>query len=137
MKDKEISTEIGARLKQIREANRLSIADMARQIGVYRESYARNERGATIPSVISLSNLGYLFDISLDWLIMDKGPMIFTEKTGGSKAVEQTAGYPPLSDEIKELLDYMGKIPLLRHEILSHFYRFKEEHQGMMERAIK
>jgi hypothetical protein len=38
---------------------------------------------------------------------------------------------PPLPEDLKELVDHMEKMPLLRHEILAHFHRFKEEHPLM------
>jgi transcriptional regulator with XRE-family HTH domain len=129
--------EIGARLRKMRDAYRYSIVGMANQLSVHRETYGKNEMGISVPGAISLYNLGNLFNISLDWLVCNKGPMYFTEKTGEQKAADAAAGSPPLSDEIKELVDYMGKIPLLRYEILSQFHRFREEHQAMVEKAIK
>jgi hypothetical protein len=37
----------------------------------------------------------------------------------------------------KELLEHMGKIPLLRHDILLRFQQFKEEHPLMVENLMK
>jgi hypothetical protein len=38
---------------------------------------------------------------------------------------------------MKELLDHMEKIPLLRFEMMSHFYKFKEEHSELVEKTMK
>jgi len=31
--------------------------------------------------------------------------------------------------EVKELLEYMGRDPLLRYEMLIHFYKYKKEQE--------
>ena len=39
--------------------------------------------------------------------------------------------------DVKELLEHMEHIPLLRHEVLAFFYRFKEEYKEMVETTMK
>jgi hypothetical protein len=54
-----------------------------------------------------------------------------------AEAVPLQPQTPPLLPDIQELLDHMDKLPLLRHEILAQFYRFKEENQAIVEKAMK
>jgi hypothetical protein len=35
-------------------------------------------------------------------------------------------------EEIKDLLEHMNRIPLLRHEVLVYFYKFKAEHKDIV-----
>ncbi|MCU0289068.1 MAG: hypothetical protein MUF15_22070 [Acidobacteria bacterium] len=44
---------------------------------------------------------------------------------------------PPLAEDLKEFIDHMEKIPLLRYKMLEQFHQFKEEHPLMVEKAMK
>jgi hypothetical protein len=39
--------------------------------------------------------------------------------------------------EVRELLQHMERIPLLRHEVLSFFYKFKLDYKDLVESSIK
>lgn len=138
MNNKDLAQNIAAKLKKIRQDKHLSISDMALKINVNRNSCARNENSRNIPNINTLLNLGHRLNISLDWLLLDKGSMYFTEKTEAIESINDAGEplSPPLPDDINELLLYMEKIPLLRHEILAQFYRFKETNQDLMQRTI-
>jgi hypothetical protein len=102
-------------------------------------TYVNNENGRTIPNFFTLYNMGYQFDVSLDWFVFNEEPVYRTEKTVEKKMQEVSplSQLQALLPDIKELLDHMDKIPLLRYEILVQFFKFKEEHQAMVERAMK
>jgi transcriptional regulator with XRE-family HTH domain len=138
MRKKEHEKKIAPKLKQIRQANNYSITGMANRLRVHRISYARNEDSQSIPGFSTLYKLGNEFNISLDWLILDKGSMHCTGKVEGegNKTAQDTVWHRSFPDDINELLDHMGKIPLLRFEILSQFYRFKKENQELVEKEM-
>ncbi len=87
----------------------------------------------------------------LDWLVCGKGPRYYKEKLEEEKddkevieekkvieEKEETQPVPVVKipeGEIKELLEYMERIPFLRHEILVSFYKFKEEHKEIVKAA--
>jgi transcriptional regulator with XRE-family HTH domain len=131
MKRKDLLKEIGYKLKKIREASRYSGANMASQVGVARSSYLRNENGDTCPDIISMRNLGNGFNVSLDWLICDKGPMNYREKeqiqTEKPGEIRETA-----PEDLRELLDLMKRIPLLRYKMLASFHEFKVQYKEMV-----
>ncbi len=124
MNRKDLAKDIAARLRKIRHAFRYACSDMARELNVSNSTYHRNEKGDTIPDPFSLYFLGTSLDVSLDWLITEKGTMM-----NPKKAVTTIEGSTqPLSDDLNELIAHMQHNPRLRFEILAQFHKFKEEH---------
>jgi transcriptional regulator with XRE-family HTH domain len=120
----------GQRLKEIRSHLDLTKLEMARKLGVDKASYYKNEYGKTFPSMASLKLLQKDHDISMDWLLFEKGPMFYREK--GNELTEAKPGETQLpaiveNTEVKELLAFMEKDPKLKHKIMLHFYEYKEE----------
>ncbi len=160
MNRKDLLKDIGYKLKKIREALNYSSPDMASRFGVVRSSYLRNESGQTCPDIQTMRILGTAFDVSLDWLICDKGPMYYREKepsrTQPEKPVEKIVDpqvpqtglqtgletKPSLEipdtvpEDIRELLEHMKRIPLLRYQILAAFHKFKAEYKDMVSTAM-
>jgi len=157
MNRKDLLKDIGYKLRKVRNNLNHSRPQMAARIGVVNSSYVRNENGQTCPDIISLRTLGKALDISLDWFICDKGPMYYKEKEEKPEkkpkekigeiqeemkevrapAAEKEPGNETWPKEIRELLDHMERIPLLRYELLAYFYKFKEEHNKMVAEAMK
>lgn len=157
MNRKELLKDIGYKLRKVRNTLNHSRPQMASRIGVVNSSYVRNENGETCPDIVSLRTLGRALGISLDWFICDKGPMYYKEKEEKPEekpeekeeeiqkemeavrepALEQEPGNETWPAEIRELLDHMECIPLLRYELLAYFYKFKEEHKEMVVEAMK
>lgn len=129
MDRKSLLREIGERLRKAREPFKFSQNEMADYLGAYRTSYSRYESGRTSPQMISLYRLAMANDFSLDWLITNRGPMFYSEK--------EKTGVGPLGEDVDELLEHMKHIPLLRHEVLVLFYKFKEDHKEMVDIAMK
>lgn len=135
----EFAKAIGDKMEKVRKNNNISVTNMAAALNINRITYVRNSIGRAIPNIYTLYNLGKRFGISLDWFLLDEEPMLRSEKIVEKEveAVPLQPQTPPLLPDIKELLDHMDKIPLLRHEILAQFYRFKEENQTLVEKAMK
>lgn len=60
--------EIGKRMRELREASRLSQVDIARLCGSNQTTIAKTETGKTAPSVKLLVWWADYFDVSLDYL---------------------------------------------------------------------
>jgi transcriptional regulator with XRE-family HTH domain len=129
MDRKSLLREIGERLRKARELFKFSQNEMADYLGAYRSSYSRYEAGRFSPQMISLYRLAMANDFSLDWLIANRGPMFYSEK--------EKTGVGPLGEDVDELMEHMKHIPLLRHEVLVLFYKFKEDHKEMVDIAMK
>lgn len=119
MHRKTILQDIALRLKKTRDALGISSGDMARRIGTYPATYYKYENARSFPHFTILSRLGDKLGISLDWLILDKGPMFYEEKENKTAAAVLPA-------EIQELVEQMEQIPVLKYEILLNFHKFKE-----------
>ena len=95
-----------------------------------------------LPGFSGLFSIAEKLGISLDWLVCGKGPVYYKEKKEKTDqeeeiAVEEKAIHqkflPGFSqDEINDFLELMSRIPLLRHEVLVFFYKFKEEHKDLV-----
>ena len=132
MNRKEIRKETSIRFKKMREALKSSQGELSAHLGVGRAGYAKYERGDTFPPLESLMVLTKTFDVSLDWLIAGKGPMLYKEKMKPEKITE----LEDVMKDVKDLLVHMERIPLLRYKVLSFFQEFKLEYKELVESAM-
>ncbi|MCX6584433.1 MAG: helix-turn-helix transcriptional regulator [Candidatus Aminicenantes bacterium] len=79
MNRKKVLQDIALRLKKIRETLRFSPVDMTKRIGTYRTNYYKYESATSFPHFAVLTRLGNNLGVSLDWLILAKGPMFYKE----------------------------------------------------------
>ncbi|MCP5102101.1 MAG: helix-turn-helix transcriptional regulator, partial [bacterium] len=110
--------------------------------GAVRSSYSRYEKAETAPQITTLYKLGKNYNVSLDWLILNKGPMYYKEKEIEIEKKNQKPKPKPdaetlqtITEEYDELKTLMERIPLLRYEIMSLLYKFKEDRQELVEAA--
>jgi transcriptional regulator with XRE-family HTH domain len=141
-----IVKETGLRLRKIRKTLKYTQEKMGSSLGVARPSYDKYERGEVFPGPSALNVLANTFNVSLDWLITNRGSMLYSEKAAPAENVQ-----PPeektqprektepdvLTADVKELLALMDRIPLLRYEILTSFHKFKLENKDLVEPFIK
>jgi transcriptional regulator with XRE-family HTH domain len=129
---KESLQEIGKRLRRVRKQLNYSLERMAGKLGISQSGYYKNEGRITLPRLNTLYRLFNDFDISLDWLLFDQGPMHYKEKRPGIESADGkkkngTLGLDDKSSEVRELLEAMDRDPLLRHELLVYFYKYKNK----------
>jgi transcriptional regulator with XRE-family HTH domain len=137
---------IGRRLIRLRKHLNYSLEEMARKLGLSKSGYYKNEGGLSFPGLETLDCLQRDYDISMDWLMFEKGPMHFQEKQPEPQPEpepekvekKETLDLEELSPDVRELLEYMEGDRLLKHEVLVYFYRYKErkEHQGLKESPL-
>jgi transcriptional regulator with XRE-family HTH domain len=72
-------SQIGTRIKRIRTTHKMSTNDFAAMLELSVNAYRKYERGLNTPSHKALILLVKNLDISLDWLLLNKGPMYFSE----------------------------------------------------------
>lgn len=134
MKKKEFLHEIAQKLLKIRETLGLSASDITGNIKVHRVTYYKYENGMAFPHFTVLSRLGNSLGISLDWLILNKGSMLYKEKVSANAAANPLDALP---GDIRELVEHMERIPMLKYETLLSFHQFKEKHKELVESSIK
>lgn len=124
-RDKAVAA-VGGRLNRLRSRFNFNLGEMARRLGLSRSGYYKEESGLALPKLEALNVLQQEYDISMDWLLFDKGPVYFREKV----AIEEEPkglNLEKLSPYVGELLEYMEKDPLLQHEVLVQFFKYKEK----------
>ncbi|MCK4764763.1 MAG: helix-turn-helix transcriptional regulator [Candidatus Aminicenantes bacterium] len=129
MSEKELRKEISIRFKKMRDALGFSQEKMGANMGAARPSIANYERGDAFPNLESIKMLANNFDISLDWLIAEKGPMFFAGKAQQEAGVDREE----LPDNIGEIFDIMLRVPAVRYGMLSYFYKMKNLNPEIME----
>jgi len=178
MNKSKLLSKISAKLKNLREQWDYERKEMADYLGLSRVGYGKNENGETYPGVKTLFLLSEDHDISIDWLMFDKGPMHLKDKEKlevlekrveelenelakehekvhqleqekerleqeNERAAErerelekEVAGKKAalaVNPEMNELLEHMRQIPLLYHEILSRFQKFKLDNRELVD----
>ena len=99
--DPALAERIGSRARACREAAKLTQADVAERVGLQVEVYGRLERGKMLPSVPTLTRLGYVLGVSHDVLLG------LAEERQGSAAGSIDDG---LSPELRRLLRSIRKL---------------------------
>jgi len=139
MDRKTLLKDFAYKLRKVRESLKYTQRKMADYFGTEKTNYTRYENGKIFPGFIGLSYFANSSGISLDWLVCGKGPRYYKENLEKEKDDKEEAQPVPAVEipegEIKELLEYMERIPFLRHEILVFFYKFKEGHKEIVKAA--
>ncbi len=133
MDDKALREEVAVRFRRISESLRRTQTQMAAHLGIVRPSYTRYETGKMFPGLSILHRLAKEFDISLDWLIADKGPMFYKDKM----SAEEKTARENMAAEVKELLEHMECIPLLHYKVMTFLHQFKLDHKELVESTMK
>ena len=117
---------VGKRLKEIRKQLNLSQEEFGQILGLKRTSLGKHERNECFPTRKILSILVDKYNISMDYLLCNRGTLYYKEKEG--KDI--------MDEEIKEMLAMMSRVPLVRHSMMSYYQRFKLENQELIEKEL-
>ncbi len=121
---------ISSRLKEVRLHFGHTQKKMAAYFGMGSNAYGKAENGYNAPGLKIFYILATRFGISLDWLVLGRGPM-FYEKKPGEKAADDE-----LSREINEMLELIDKLPLVRHLILGYFQELKLNYHEVIQQEL-
>ncbi len=142
---------IASRMRTIRSEKKLPVLEMASQLGISPNDYRKYERAVYSPPIHIQVLLAQKFNISLDWLILNKGPMYSDQietalqENDRRKQEEQQTREPAVpsdamivtSPEIKDLIRFMEDNPLHKFQMLTHFYHYKQEGQKAGEISVE
>jgi transcriptional regulator with XRE-family HTH domain len=138
--------DIKSRIIAIRKERNLTRPQMAAELNVGNNNYNKYERGLYLPSLKTLAILTEKFDISMDWLIYNKGAMHFSTiekalrenkelkqdlkeasaREGASVQTEAPDAEIVTDPEIKELIRYLEDNPLFKYQLMIYFHRHKQ-----------
>ena len=133
MKEK-LKKEIGARMRKIRKSLGYTQEKMVSNFDIGRANYSRIEKGEVLPGATILNVLKTEFSVSLDWLITNSGKMFLKEKD--KRADKDKVDMGKYSEEVRELLAYMEKVPMVKHAMLSYFMEYKIQHKKIIKQAM-
>jgi transcriptional regulator with XRE-family HTH domain len=132
-------------MRAIRTEKGLTVKELSTQLGVGPNDYRKYESAVYTPPVHIQVMLAQKYNISMDWLILDKGPMYRDQietalrqsekfKKESQPKTVQAGGEDVPSDavvvtspEIKDLVRFMEENPVYKFQLLSDFYKYKQE----------
>lgn len=107
---------------------------MATRLGITPGAYRKYETGKNFPFRNTLKRLADDFNISMDWLFFNKGPMYYKEKGQKEKELEEERmNLEKMTKEIAagpgvtELLEYMKQTPVFYHKLMLFFRDYQTE----------
>jgi len=130
----DIKSAFSKRLKELRQSLHYSTKEMGDCFNTTQVSYRRYEQEKMVPGFHSLYFFTEKLGVSLDWLVCGKGSVYYQDKEKKESLQNLLPGSSP--EEIKDLLEHMNRIPLLRHEVLACFYKFKEDHKELVAEGV-
>jgi transcriptional regulator with XRE-family HTH domain len=129
----QLRRDIGKRMRKVRKSMGFTQDKMASFFDVGRANYSRIEKGEIFPNPNVLNILRTQFNISLDWLITDQGKMANVDKVDNSSVLE----FGEHTEEIKDLLYHMGRIPMVRHTVLGFYFDYKEKNKKIIKEFLE
>ncbi len=130
----ELKKEIGRRMRKIRKALGYTQEQMVSNFNIGRANYSRIEKGEVHPGALILNTLRIKFNVSLDWLITNNGKMFLRDREKHDPGLKIDFGQS--TEEIKELLGYMEKVPMVKHAILGFFLEYKMKNREIIQDAL-
>lgn len=145
-----VIAEIRERLKKLREKEGGTQREMAERLGMTASGYSKYELGLNFLSIEAMQRMSQKLDVSMDWLLFNKGSMYNRDNVRGVKEMgveverlkgqleaerkEREAGPGmELNPEERELFETMKRVPMLYHKIMFHFQEFKSANPSLIE----
>ncbi len=122
---KRFRKDVGVRLRETRHKLGLSQDALGKTLGLTHSTIARYELGTRIMTPEILALLNERFNLSLDWLLCDKGTM-FLERENTMEAAADASEM-----EEKEMVENMIRFPLLMQLMLAHYRKFKKKYMDV------
>lgn len=129
-----LKIEIGERMSKVRDTLGFTQEQMAEHFPIGRADLSRIEKGEIFPNPVVLNILRTKFFVSLDWLIANSGKMFIPEK---ERILLEEKIQIENSKEIRELLNYMTKSPMVYHAILGYFLEYQTKYKDVIQEQIK
>ena len=133
MEKQELKQQIGHRLRMLRESLGYTQEQIVQYFDIGRANYSRMEKGEIAPGPTVLNTIRQEFDVSLDWLVSGTGEMF--NRAGTPKKEKLDFGSD--AEEVWELIEFMVKIPMVKHAILAFFSEYKIKNKRFLERAVQ
>ena len=114
-------TEIGSRLKTLREDLKITLEKMHKITGFSTSLISAAENGLKKPSAIYLSALLELYNVNLNWVFTGKGPIFLPQ-------VQEKNGKVHFADTYDEMRYMLENVEMIRYAMLTEYLKFKIQH---------
>lgn len=125
-------SEIGNRLKSIRERLNWTLTSMSKTTGISPSYLSDFERGFKLPTSKYLRYLHDTHNISLNYIFGSDGRMLRPEPEEGVKP-----DFGKYAEEVDELLYYISRVPHALYAILGFFVEYKINNKWVIEAFIQ
>lgn len=123
--------EIAGRLKTVREDLKNSQKEISAALSSGRIDYSKtNGAVVELPSSL-LYDMGTRHNISADWLLFGKEPMMMTHIDPEAASIVSQ-----LDVQSMEMVRTMEEFPLLKYKLLELYDNFKKENQTLIDKAV-
>ncbi|AUB80065.1 hypothetical protein THSYN_03185 [Candidatus Thiodictyon syntrophicum] len=114
---------ISERIREAREVKGLSQADLAATVGVSRGACGHWEQGKTVPSVEHLAGVATVLGVRFEWLATGRGRRDYDPAVGEEHSVSWGPSVPAVSQEERELIAVLARLPPVSRLRLVEFLR--------------
>ncbi len=125
--------EIGARIKEIRKALRISQKEMAATLEMANCNLSEIESGKGNPGHSFFYKLSTRFNISLDYLFHNKGEMFTTYRVKREGDDELIVDH---IESIDDLLWYLENSTMFRNQVLGYAAQIRYENEEVIKKDI-
>jgi len=116
---------VGLRLKNVRKSKNLGIEAMGKALNVTGDIYYNYETGKTMVNLEALGALRERFDISMDWILFNRGPMSLSDREVLDNVLMEGGN---IGEEMKSFLLLMNKDPVFKYQQLGNYYEYLKSH---------
>ena len=133
MRHFQLKKDVGARMRKIRKALGYTQNKIVSFFDIGRANYSRIEKGEIFPGAAILNTLRSEFNVSLDWLLTNKGDMFLQSAESANKERLNFLNLGDYTGEVKELLVYMEKVPMVKHAVLGFFIEYRAKNKSIID----
>jgi len=130
----QLRKEIGLRMRKVRKTLGYTQVKMVSFFEIGRANYSRIEKGEIFPSPTILHTLNKRFQVSLDWLIANEGPMFILERQKQDAMKNLKSG--KYGEEVNDFLFHIEKVPMVRHAMMGFFLEYKQKNLGLIQEIL-
>lgn len=143
-----IGSRVAKKLKWLRSYYGLSKQSMANRLHMNVSTYTKNEANVATTSIFTLWDIHDKLGVSLDWLLLDKGPVSEADRLeliGDIYEREQPSGNDKKGaaeemetkvhqKQINEMVALMKKVPAVHFAMMNAFHEYKLKNADLIEK---
>ncbi|MCP5046062.1 MAG: helix-turn-helix transcriptional regulator [bacterium] len=131
--NKGITSDYGERLRELRSLLEISQKDFAAKMGIAASFLSEVEKGKTKPGYNFLIKLAEIFNVNPSWVLLGYGEKFLGAGAGNNGS---NWDFQDQSDEVRDLLIYFKKSPLVRLSVMAYASKFLLNNESIIKRDM-